>query len=220
MKDTETTPNSAVPFLPKRITLETLREAARGCRGCPLYRNATQTIFGEGPLSARVVLVGEQPGNDEDLAGKPFVGPAGRLLDEALKSAGIGRSDAYVTNVVKHFKWTPKGKRRLHKKPGAREIGACIPWLDKEIDLIKPQVIVCLGATGAQALLGSDFRVSVQRGEVVKTHLAPFAVATVHPSSILRQLTEEARDREMQRFIADLSVAAELLAPIGQRRTA
>src|SRR5687768_15021896 len=222
MNDTETTPNSAVPFLPTRITLETLREAAQGCRGCPLYRNATQTVFGEGPESARVFLVGEQPGNDEDLAGRPFVGPAGRILDQALESAGIGRSDAYVTNVVKHFKWTPapKGKRRLHKKPGAREIGACIPWLDKEIDLIKPQVIVCLGATAAQALLGADFRVSIQRGEVVKTDLAPYAVATIHPSSILRQLTPEDRDREMQRFIADLSVAAALLHPAAQRLAA
>src|SRR5688572_12934161 len=147
---------SALPFLPKRVTMSSLREAALGCRGCPLYQNATHTVFGEGRLKARLILVGEQPGNDEDLQGRPFVGPAGRLLDEALAAAGIDRADAYVTNVVKHFKWTPKGKRRMHQKPGAREIAACLPWLEKEIELIRPKVLVCLGATAAQALLGSD----------------------------------------------------------------
>jgi uracil-DNA glycosylase family protein len=191
--------------------MTSLRAAARGCRGCPLYRNATQTVFGKGRLSARVVLVGEQPGNDEDLEGEPFVGPAGRVLDEALEAAGIARADAYVTNVVKHFKWTPAGKRRLHKKPSAREIGACRPWLDQEIALIKPEVLVCLGATAAQALLGRQFRVSVQRGRAVATELAPHALATIHPSAVLRQQTPEDRRREMARFTADLEVAANLL---------
>jgi uracil-DNA glycosylase len=202
---------SALPFLPVRISLSSLREAARGCQGCPLFQNATQTVFGQGPRTARVFLVGEQPGNDEDLQGKPFVGPAGRLLDQGLESAGIDRTDAYVTNVVKHFKWVPKGKRRMHKKPSAREIAACLPWLEKEIELIKPEVLVCLGATAAQSLLGRDFRVSVQRGLVVPTRFASDAVATVHPSSILRQQTSEERRREMERFVADLKVVAGLL---------
>ena len=202
---------SALQFLPARVTMKSLREAAGKCQGCPLYKNATQTVFGQGQQSARLVLVGEQPGNDEDRQGKPFVGPAGRLLDQALESAGIDRDDAYVTNVVKHFKWVPQGKRRLHKKPSAREIAACLPWLEKEIELIKPQVLVCLGATAAQALLDKEFRVSVQRGRVVATNLAPHAVATVHPSSILRQPTTEQRHKEMERFVADLKVVAGLL---------
>src|SRR5438132_7849262 len=180
---------SALQFLPARVSLPALREAARSCQGCPLYQNATQTVFGQGRRSSRVFLVGEQPGNDEDLQGKPFVGPAGRLLDQALESAGIDRADAYVTNVVKHFKWVPKGKRRMHKTPSAREIAACLPWLEKEIELIKPEVLVCLGATASKTLLGRDFKVSVQRGRDVPTGLAPHAVATVHPSSILRQPT-------------------------------
>lgn len=191
--------------------MASLREAAGQCRGCPLYKNATQTVFGSGPLSARVVLVGEQPGNDEDLQGKPFVGPAGRILNQALEAAGIARTDAYVTNVVKHFKWTPVGPRRLHKKPSAREIGACLPWLEKELELVKPDVLVCLGATAAQALLGRQFRVSTQRGRVVSTPLAPHAVATIHPSSILRQQSAEDRRREMAHFTADLEVVAGLL---------
>ena len=202
---------SALEFLPPRITLTSLREAAGGCRGCPLYQNATQTVFGQGRRDARVFLVGEQPGNDEDLQGKPFVGPAGRLLDEGLEAAGIDRDDAYVTNVVKHFKWVAKGKRRMHKTPSAREIAACLPWLEKEIELIKPEVLVCLGATAAKALLGRDFKVSVQHGEDVTTSLAPHAVATVHPSSILRQRTPEDRHREMDRFVEDLKVVASLL---------
>jgi DNA polymerase len=202
---------SAVEFLPDRITLPSLRDAARLCRGCPLYKNATQTVFGNGRSTARMVLVGEQPGNEEDLKGEPFVGPAGRLLDEALTSAGIERKEAYVTNVVKHFKWTPVGTRRLHKKPGAREIGACLPWLDKEIEVIKPDVVVCLGATAAQAILGRDFRVTAQRGLVLPSRFAQQTVATVHPSSILRQSTQEDRERELEWFIADLRVAADLM---------
>jgi uracil-DNA glycosylase family protein len=202
---------SAVPFLPARLTLASLREAARECQGCPLYQNATQTVFGQGRRDARVFLIGEQPGNDEDLQGKPFVGPAGRILDQGLESAGIERDDAYVTNVVKHFKWEAKGKRRMHKTPGAREIAACLPWLEKEIELIKPEVLVCLGATAAKALLGRNFKVSVQRGLVLPSNFAPHAVATVHPSSILRQPSSEDRGREMTRFVNDLRVVAGLL---------
>jgi DNA polymerase len=202
---------SALQFLPERISLASLREAVQHCRGCPLYKDATQAVFGKGRRTARVILVGEQPGNDEDLKGEPFVGPAGRLLDQALESAGIDREDAYVTNVVKHFKWEAKGKRRLHQKPNAREIAACLPWLEKEIELIRPKVLVCLGATASQALLGREFRVSVQRGRVLDSNLAEHVVATVHPSSILRQQTEADRRREMERFTADLAVAAGLL---------
>jgi uracil-DNA glycosylase len=202
---------SALEFLPPRTTLTSLREAAKNCRGCPLYQNATQTVFGQGRRDARLILVGEQPGNDEDLQGKPFVGPAGRVLDEGLAAAGIERDDAYVTNVVKHFKWVAKGKRRMHRTPSAREIAACLPWLEREIELIKPEVLVCLGATAAKALLGRDFKVSVQHGRDVTTSFAPHAVATVHPSSILRQQTAEDRHREMDRFVEDLKVVASLL---------
>jgi DNA polymerase len=196
--------------------MTSLREAARDCRGCPLFRNATQTVFGKGRVSARIVLVGEQPGNEEDLRGEPFVGPAGRILDDALEVAGIARADAYVTNVVKHFKWTPAGKRRLHKKPSAREVTACRPWLEQELELIRPDVLVCLGATAAQALLGREFRVTVQRGKLVDTALAPKALATIHPSAVLRQQTPQDRAREMSRFAADLEVASRLLN--GKRR--
>jgi DNA polymerase len=202
---------SARQFLPERISMASLREAARACQGCPLYKDATQTVFGVGPRSARMILVGEQPGNDEDLQGAPFVGPAGRVLDEGLCAAGIDRADAYVTNVVKHFKWTLQGKRRLHKKPSAREIAACIPWLEKEIELIEPEVLVCLGATAAQALLGRDFKVTRQRGQALPTPLARHAVATIHPSSILRQQTEADRRREIGQFVDDLKIAARLL---------
>jgi uracil-DNA glycosylase len=191
--------------------MSALREAARSCQGCPLYKNATQTVFGEGRRSARIILVGEQPGNEEDLQGKPFVGPAGRILDQGLEAAGIDRADTYVTNAVKHFKWEPQGKRRLHKKPSAREVAACWPWLEQEIELIEPEVLVCLGATAAQALLGRQFRVTVDRGRPIPTELANHAVATVHPSSILRQRTDEDRHREMKRFISDLKVVAALL---------
>jgi DNA polymerase len=204
---------SAREFLPERITLTSLRDSARGCQGCPIYRNATQTVFGDGPRSARVVLVGEQPGDEEDIEGKPFVGPAGRLLDRALELADIDRGEAYVTNVVKHFKWEPRGKRRLHSKPSSREVEACMPWLEKELELIEPEVLVCLGATAAQAILGRDFRVSLQRGRVIPSHFAAQTVATVHPSSILRQPTDDARRSEMDRFVADLKFVAQLLNP-------
>ena len=203
---------TAVPFLPERLSLTSLRAAAEGCRGCPLYLHATQTVFGQGKRDARVMLVGEQPGDREDLQGAPFVGPAGRVLDQALEEAGIARDDAYVTNVVKHFKWIAAHRRRMHKKPNAREIGACRPWLEKELEVIKPEVLVCLGATAAQALLGRSFRVTRERGQLVPSSLAPHAVATVHPSSILRQQTSEDRRREMKLFTDDLRVVARLLS--------
>ena len=195
---------SAMPLIPEKPTLPSLREAARDCKACDLWKTGTQTVFGEGGRGARIVFVGEQPGHEEDLSGKPFVGPAGRLLDQALEAAGIDRSETYVTNVVKHFKWEPRGKRRIHAKPNAKEIVACRPWLEAEISLLRPEVIVCLGATAAQALLGKQFRVSRQRGEFVKSPLAPRVMATVHPSSILRAPDEEARRVERQRFIEDL----------------
>lgn len=198
-------------FFPARMSLSALREAARSCRGCPLYRDATQTVFGSGASSSRVVLVGEQPGNEEDLRGAPFVGPAGRILDEALEAAGIRRDEVYVTNVVKHFKWERRGKRRLHKKPTAREIGACRPWLEQEIALIRPEVVVCLGATAAQALLGRGFRVSRERGQPIPSELAPHVLATIHPSAVLRRPTSEERHRELAALTADLRVVAELL---------
>jgi uracil-DNA glycosylase len=195
---------SAMPLIPEKLTLPSLREAARDCKACDLWKSGTQTVFGEGGRRARIIFVGEQPGHEEDLSGKPFVGPAGRLLDQALEEAGIDRSQTYVTNVVKHFKWEPRGKRRIHAKPNAAEIAACRPWLEAEISLIKPEVIVCLGATAAQALLGKQFRVSRQRGEFVKSSLAPRVMATVHPSSILRAPDDETRRVERQRFIDDL----------------
>ncbi len=183
---------------------EELAREAKSCRNCPLWKNATQTVFGEGGPKARIMLVGEQPGNDEDLSGRPFVGPAGRLLDASLVEAGVDRKKVYVTNVVKHFKWEPRGKRRIHQKPSASEIAACRPWLDAEIASLKPTVIVCLGATAAQALLGKTFRVTAQRGEFIKSAFAPYVMATVHPSSILRASDEETRHNEKQKFIADL----------------
>jgi DNA polymerase len=209
-KTAEPTP-SARDFLPSHLSLSALREAARDCRGCPLFQHATQTVFGLGRRASRLMLVGEQPGDEEDRRGEPFVGPAGRLLDEALTAVGIERSDTYVTNVVKHFKWVAQGKRRLHQKPTGREVAACLPWLENEIALIEPQLIVCLGATAAQALLGSDFRVTVSRGRSMMTRFGPPAVATVHPSSILRQKTSVDREREMKLFVADLESAARLL---------
>ena len=191
------------PNLLAKSIAELAREA-EGCRNCPLWRNATQTVFGEGGSRSQVMFVGEQPGNDEDLSGKPFVGPAGRLLDTSLAEAGIDRKKVYVTNVVKHFKWEPRGKRRIHKKPSVSEIAACRPWLDAEIASIRPIVVVCLGATAAQALLGKTFRVTAQRGEFIESSLAPYVMATVHPSSILRAPDEESRHSEKQKFIADL----------------
>jgi uracil-DNA glycosylase family protein len=198
-------------LLPDRPTLGKVREVAAGCKACDLYKRGTQTVFGEGPAGAQVMLVGEQPGDAEDLAGHPFVGPAGKLLDRALEEAGIDRRLVYVTNVVKHFKWEPRGKRRIHTKPNAGEIGACRPWLETEIALVKPRVIVCLGATAAQALLGKTFKVSRQRGLFVPSSLAPRVTATVHPSSILRAPDDEQRREEMRLFVTDLQkVAVEL----------
>ncbi len=198
-------------LLPDRPTLKAVRDVAAGCKACDLYTRGTQTVFGEGPKKADVMMVGEQPGDAEDVAGHPFVGPAGRLLDKALAEAGIDRRLVYVTNVVKHFKWEPRGKRRIHAKPNAAEISACRPWLETEIALVKPRVLVCLGATAAQALLGKSFKVSKQRGEFVASGLAPLVTATVHPSSILRAPDDDARRAEMRRFVADLMrVAARL----------
>jgi uracil-DNA glycosylase len=195
----------------KRLTLPQLRKEAASCTNCDLYQRATQTVFGEGPARARVLFVGEQPGDHEDKTGHPFVGPAGRLLDEALEAAGIARDDVYITNAVKHFKWTPRGKRRIHEKPNAREIAACRPWLDRELAVVKPRVIVCLGSTAAQALLGRSFRVTKSRGKPVPSELAPFVLATVHPSSVLRTPDDEARRREMKLFFADVAAVARLL---------
>jgi uracil-DNA glycosylase family protein len=195
-------------LLPDRPTLSNVRAVAAGCKACHLYKLGTQTVFGEGPRRAEIMLVGEQPGDAEDLAGHPFVGPAGRVLDRALEEAGIDRRTVYVTNVVKHFKWEPRGKRRIHAKPNSAEIVACRPWLETEIALVKPRVLVCLGATAAQALLGRAFKVSRQRGETVESPLAPIVTATVHPSSILRAPDDEARRAEMSRFVADLKKVA------------
>jgi uracil-DNA glycosylase len=203
---------TATPLIPETPTLPRLREAAAGCQACDLWKTGTQTVFGEGLKKAEILFVGEQPGNDEDLAGRPFVGPAGRVLDEGLEEAGIDRTLAYVTNVVKHFKWEPRGKRRIHAKPNWAEIAACRPWLDAELEVVKPKVLVCLGATAAQALLGRQFRVTKQRGVPVESDLAPHVLATVHPSSILRQETEEDRKAAMTAFVADLKVVAKLLA--------
>jgi uracil-DNA glycosylase len=191
-------------LIPPRPTLSAVREAALGCRACDLWKRGTQTVFGEGKRQARLMLVGEQPGDQEDRVGRPFVGPAGQLLDRALDAAGIDRALVYVTNVVKHFSWEPRGKWRIHKKPRASEIAACRPWLDVEIQLVRPIGIVCLGATAAQALLGSDFKVTRQRGTFIESSLAPLVLATVHPSSLLRAPDPETRRRETDRFIADL----------------
>jgi DNA polymerase len=198
-------------FLPDRISLPALREAARKCRGCPLYRDATQTVFGSGRRSAHLMLVGEQPGDEEDKAGLPFVGPAGRVLDEALEAAGIDRLDVYITNVVKHFKHLIKGWRRWHKKPNKRDIDACRAWIEKEIEVVQPQVLVCLGATAAQALLGPSVRVTVDHGCDLPTPLAAHALVTIHPSAVLRQPTDEERRRALRTLTADLKRAAELV---------
>jgi uracil-DNA glycosylase len=199
-------------LLPDDLTLDNVRDMAAGCKACDLYERGTQTVFGEGPKRARIMLVGEQPGDAEDVAGHPFVGPAGQLLDRALEEAGIDRRFVYVTNVVKHFKWEPRGKRRIHAKPNAGEISACRPWLETEIALVKPRALICLGATAAQALLGKSFKVSKQRGEFVDSSLAPLVTATVHPSSILRAPDDEARHEEMKRFVADLKKVATALS--------
>jgi uracil-DNA glycosylase len=195
----------------KPLTLEALREAAATCRACDLYKTGTQTVFGEGAEHAQVMFVGEQPGDQEDKEGKPFVGPAGRVLDAALEEAGIDRSRVYITNAVKHFKWKPQGKRRLHQKPNAAEINACRPWLDAEIAAVKPHLLVLLGATAAQALLGRDFRVSLQRGQLIERSGLPPMIATVHPSSILRAPDDETRELEMRAFVQDLKRVAQHL---------
>jgi uracil-DNA glycosylase len=205
-------PNDATPFLPDKHTLPALRDAAAACRGCHLWRGATQTVFGEGLKKARVMLVGEQPGDKEDQAGHPFVGPAGRELDKGLDAAGIARDEAYVTNAVKHFKFEERGRRRIHQTPKKFEIDACRPWLDEELRVVQPEVVVPLGATAAKALLGSSFRVTKQRGQVLEdTGLAPIVVATIHPSAILRQRTDEERIAEREAFAADLAVVAQVL---------
>lgn len=211
-KPVEPKPGEPVPsLLPDKPTLKNVAEVAAGCKACDLYKRGTQTVFGEGPGRSSVMLVGEQPGDAEDLAGHPFVGPAGKLLDRALEQAGIDRTMVYVTNVVKHFKWEPRGKRRIHAKPNAGEISACRPWLETEIALVRPHALVCLGATAAQALLGKSFKVSQQRGEFVASSLAPLVMATVHPSSILRARDDDSRHEEMARFVADLKKLARKL---------
>jgi uracil-DNA glycosylase len=203
---------SAAELIPDRPTIKSVQAASKDCQACDLWKRGTQTVFGEGAPKAQLMLVGEQPGNDEDLSGHPFVGPAGKLLDRALADAGIERGTVYVTNVVKHFKWEPRGKRRIHKKPSAGEIAACRPWLDTEIALVKPRAIVCLGATAAQALLGRQFKVTAHRGEFIPSPLAPLVLATVHPSSILRAPDDETRHLEMKRFTDDLRAVARSLA--------
>src|ERR1700757_3367746 len=202
---------SARDLIPGETTIGALRAAAAGCTACSLYRNATQTVFGEGPEGAAIMLVGEQPGDAEDIAGHPFVGPAGKLLDRCLAAAGIERSRTYVTNVVKHFQWVPRGTRRIHSKPSAVEIEACLPWLEAEAAAVRPRIIVALGATAAQALFGKAFRVTRERGRLVPSALAPFALATVHPSSLLRAPDEATRQRETLRFVEDLRKVAATL---------
>jgi uracil-DNA glycosylase len=200
---------TAAPLVPERPSLPKLREAAAGCTACDLYKTGTQTVFGEGTRKAEAMFVGEQPGDQEDRAGKPFVGPAGRLLDEALADAGIDRAQVYVTNVVKHFKWVGRGKRRIHQKPNWAEVAACRPWLDAELAVVEPRVLVCLGATAAQALLGRQFRVTQQRGRPVESELAEHVLATIHPSAILRD--PESREQEYAAFVDDLKTVAALL---------
>jgi DNA polymerase len=202
---------TAAEFIPAKASLTRLRDIASGCTACELYKLGTQTVFGEGKKRSELMFVGEQPGDKEDLAGRPFVGPAGRLLDEALEEVGIDRDLVYITNVVKHFKWEARGKRRIHKKPNMAEITACKPWLEAELDHVRPQALVCLGSTAAQALLGKSFRVTKQRGELVDSPLAPLVTATVHPSSILRERDDDLRRRAMREFVRDLEhIAAEL----------
>src|SRR5687767_9531554 len=202
---------SADDLIPPRPTLSSLKAAAADCKACDLWKKGTQTVFGDGSRRSNVLFVGEQPGNEEDLTGKPFVGPAGKLFDNALEEAGINRKQTYVTNIVKHFKWEPRGKRRIHKKPNALEIAACRPWLEAEAAVVKPEVIVALGATAAQALLGPKFRVTKQRGELFESTLAPYVMATVHPSSILRAPDDETRQLEYRYFVNDLKKLARVI---------
>ena len=205
-------PNDATPFLPERRSLKALREAAAGCRGCHLWRHATQTVFGEGRKAARLMFVGEQPGDREDRAGAPFVGPAGRELDRALEEVGIDRADVYVTNVVKHFAFEERGKRRLHRTPKRFEIEACKPWLEEELRVVDPEAVVLLGATAGKALLGPSFRVTRSRGQPIESDLARLVTATVHPSAILRAPDDEARYAERRAFTEDLRIVAKVLA--------
>jgi uracil-DNA glycosylase family protein len=210
--DEQSEPNDATPFLPEKRTLSSLREAAAGCRGCHLWRGATQTVFGEGLKRARVMFVGEQPGDKEDLAGKPFVGPAGRELDKGLEAAGIARDEAYVTNVVKHFKFEERGRRRIHQTPKRFEIDACSPWLEEELRVVGPEALVLLGATAAKALMGSSFRLTQHRSEALDSDLAPLVTATIHPSAILRQQDDASRSKEREAFAEDLRVVAKALS--------
>ena len=210
--------DTAAKLIRPGTSLDELRESAARCKACDLWMRGTQTVFGEGPVPAELMFVGEQPGDKEDLEGRPFVGPAGAVLDRGLEEAGIDRNTVYVTNVVKHFKWEPRGKRRIHKKPNALQIAACRPWLEAEIDRVRPRVVVLLGATAAQAMLGNKFRVTQQRGEILPFSLAPYAMATVHPSSILRAPDDESRLRERLHFVRDLKVLARFLRE--QRRAA
>jgi uracil-DNA glycosylase family protein len=205
-------PNDATPFLPERLSLKGLRETSAGCRGCHLWRPATQTVFGEGRKSSRVMLVGEQPGDKEDLAGRPFVGPAGRELNRGLEAAGIGREDAYLTNVVKHFKFEERGRRRIHQTPKRFEVDACRPWLDAELAVVRPEALILLGATVAKALLGSSFKITQHRGELLDSELAPLVTATIHPSAILRSRGDAERVAEREAFAEDLRAVARALA--------
>ena len=203
--------DSAYDLIPARPTLPTLREAAADCRACPLWEHATQTVFGAGSRRSIVMFVGEQPGDREDREGAPFVGPAGRVFDEALDLVGLDRQAAYVTNAVKHFKWEPRGKRRIHAKPSWSELAACRPWLEAELAVVGPRVLVCLGATAAQTLLGRQFRVTRQRGEWIESDLADYVTATIHPSAILRQRDDASRRKEMKKFVEDLRLVASVL---------
>jgi uracil-DNA glycosylase family protein len=210
--DSQSEPDDATPFLPERRSLQALRNASNGCRGCHLWRGATQTVFGDGLKRSRLMLVGEQPGDQEDRQGKPFVGPAGKELDRGLDAAGIARSQAYVTNVVKHFKFEERGRRRIHQTPKRFEIDACRPWLDEELRVVDPEALVLLGATAAKALLGSSFRLTQHRGELLDSDLARIVTATIHPSAILRAADEEARVAQRESFAEDLRVVARALA--------
>jgi uracil-DNA glycosylase family protein len=211
---------TAAALIPSDASLTTLRDIAAGCTACDLWTRGTQTVFGEGPPRARLMLVGEQPGDVEDDEGRPFVGPAGRWLDRALEEAGIDRADTYLTNVVKHFKWEAKGKRRIHSKPNGREIRACRPWLERELELDEPEALVLLGATAAQALLGSGFKVTEHRGEMLDVPFAPITVATVHPSSLLRAPDQETRRRETARFVDELRMVADAVTDLAAAGTA
>jgi uracil-DNA glycosylase family protein len=205
---------TAAAYLPEKHDMTSLREAAAHCEGCPLFARATQTVFGAGPARADIMLVGEQPGDSEDRQGKPFVGPAGRLLDEMLEQAGIPRQRVYVTNAVKHFKWTPRGKRRLHGKPNSREIFACRPWLEAELETIKPELLVLMGATAAQSLMGSQFRITRQRGHPFESDWAPWTMATYHPSALLRAIHQPGEEQLRRDFLADLRLVAKKLAEL------